>query len=117
MAIIRELKGLWGVMGTIRAISDPLTRPLKALQEAVTVGLPSWDPPPPAPPLPPDQETVDRMQEVIAMGTVEEKRAYDRVIGQVRKITTGQPREPVREGEGEPAPAQLTPPKEAPREG
>ena len=120
MAIIRELKGLWGVAGTIREITDTLTRPVKALREAVTIGLPSWDPPPPAPPLPPDQETVDRVMEVIAMGTVEEKRAYDRVIGQFRKITTGAPREPVREGEAPPpvgAPLAAPPEAQPPRAG
>ena len=113
MAIIRELKGLGGIAGTFREIADLAATPVKALREAVAIGLPEWDPPPPAPPLPPDQETVDRVMEVIAMGTVEEKRAYDRVIGNFRKIATGAPREPVREGEGQPTPA---PPEQPPEE-
>lgn len=93
MAVIRELKGLWGVTGTLREIADVVTRPLKSIRESVSIGLPSWDPPPPAPPSPPDQETVDRVREVIGLGTVEERKAYERVLGQWRKITTGQPRE------------------------
>ena len=117
MAIIRELKGLGGVAATFRQIEDMLERPLKALREAVTIGLPEWAPPPPAPPLPPDQETVDRVMEVISMGTVEEKRAYDRVIGNFRKITTGAPREPVREGEQPPAPPPAQPPQEEEQRG
>jgi hypothetical protein len=108
VAVIKQLKGLWGVMGTLRGIADVMGLAPKAIREAVTIGLPSWDPPPPAPPLPPDQEAVDRVMEVIGMGTVEEKRAYDRVIGSFRKITTGAPREPAREEERRrlPAPAQ-----------
>ena len=108
MAIIKQLKSLWGIMGTFREMADVLNRPRKMLREAVTIGLPSWDPPPPAPPRPPDQEAVDRVREVIGMGTVEERRAFERVIGSFRKITTGAPREPAREEERRrlPAPAQ-----------
>ena len=107
MAIIKQLKTIWSIGGTFREISDVLNRPKKMLRELVTIGLPSWDPPPPAPPLPPDQETVDRVMEVIGMGSLEEKRAFDRVIGQFRKITTGAPREPAQEEEPRrlPAPA------------
>ncbi|MDP1908855.1 MAG: hypothetical protein Q8K85_11190, partial [Hyphomicrobium sp.] len=68
MAVIRELKGLWGIMGTVREITDVLEFPRKMLREAVSIGLPSWDPPEPAPPSPPDQETVERVMEVIGMG-------------------------------------------------
>ena len=117
MAIIRELKSLWGVVGTFKEIGNPLGLAPKMLREAVTIGLPGGDPPPPAPPLPPDQETVDRIMEVIAMGTVEEKRAYDRVIGNFRKITTGAPREPVREGEQRPATSPAKPPQEEEQRG
>jgi len=99
VAVIKQLKGLWGVMGTLREISNIIPIAPKMLREAVTIGLPSWDPPPPSPPLPPDQVTVDRVREVIGMGTVEEKRAFERVIGSFRKITTGAPREPAREKE------------------
>ena len=99
MAVIKQLKGLWGVMGTLRGIADIFGLAPKAIREAVTIGLPDWDPPPPAPPRPPDQEAVDRVMEVIGMGTVEEKRAFERVIGSFRKITTGAPREPAREEE------------------
>ena len=115
MAIIKQMKSLWGVMGTFREISDILNRPKKMLRELVSIGLPSWDPPPPAPPLPPDQETVDRVMEVIGMGTVEEKQAFERVIGSFRKITTGAPREPAQEEKPRrlPVPA----PEEAKREG
>jgi len=116
VAVVRQLKGLWGIAGTLREIANPLGLAPKSLREAVTIGLPSWDPPPPAPPLPPDQETVDRVMEVIAMGTVEEKRAYDRVIGNFRKITTGAPREPVREGEEPPPPPPAGSPQEEQRE-
>ena len=107
MTIVKQLKTLWSIGGTFREIADVLNRPRKMLREAVTIGLPSWDPPPPAPHLPPDQETVDRVMEVIGMGTVEEKRAFERVIGSFRKITTGAPREPAREEEQRrlPAPA------------
>lgn len=116
MAIIRELKSLWGVVGTFKEIANPLGLFPKTLRESVTIGVPGWDPPPPAPPLPPDQVTVDRVMEVIAMGTVEEKRAYDRVIGQFRKITTGAPREPVREGEQPPPPPPAPEPQKEQRE-
>ncbi|KKN36994.1 hypothetical protein LCGC14_0768050 [marine sediment metagenome] len=97
MSIVKQLKGLWGVMGTFREITDTLQRPAKMLREAVSIGLPKWDPPPPAPPLPPDQETVDRVMEVIKLGTVHEKEAFGRVMGSWRKITTGAPREPAPE--------------------
>ena len=113
MAVIRELKGLWGIVGTVRQIADVLERPLKTIYESVSLGLPSWDPPPPAPPLPPDQETVDRVMEVIGMGSVEEKRAFDRVVGTWRKVTTGAPREPPPEE----APRALPPARPAPEEG
>ena len=113
MAVIRQLESLWGVMGTLREISDVLERPRKMLRELVSIGLPSWDPPEPAPPLPPDQETVDRVMEVIGMGSVEEKRAYDRVIGTWRKVTTGAPREPAPEE----TPRALPPGRQAPEEG
>lgn len=107
MAIIKQLKTLWSIGGTFREISDVLNRPRKMLRELVTIGLPSWDPPEEVPPRPPDQETVDRVREVIGMGTVEEKRAFERVIGSFRRITTGAPREPAREEEPrrQPAPA------------
>ena len=105
MAIVKQLKSLWGVMGTFREIADIVNRPRKMIREAVSIGLPSWDPPPPAPPLPPDQVTVDRVMEVIGMGTLEEKRAFERVIGSFRKITTGAPREPAREEEPRRLPA------------
>ena len=108
MAIIRQMKSLWGVMGTFREISDVLNRPRKMLREAVSIGLPSWDPPEPAPPRPPDQETVDRVMEVIGMGSVEEREAFSRVMGTWRKITTGAPREPAPEEK----PHQLTAPRE-----
>jgi hypothetical protein len=93
VAVIRELKGLWGVMGTLRQVADVVQAPLKSIREAVSIGLPEWDPPAEVPPLPPDQETVNRVQEVIGMGTVEERKAYEKVAGQWRKLTTGQPRE------------------------
>ena len=112
MAVIRELKGLWGVVGTVREIADVLERPLKSIREAVSIGLPSWDPPEPAPPLPPDQETVDRVMEVIGMGTVEERRAFERVIGSWRKMVTGAPREPPPEE----SPRRLPAGKQAPEE-
>ena len=85
MAVIKQLKGLWGVMGTLRGIADIFGLAPKAIREAV-----------------------NRVMEVIGMGTVEEKRAFDRVIGSFRKITTGSPREPAREEERRqlPAPAQ-----------
>lgn len=117
MAIIRELKGLWGVAGTLREITDQLNRPTKALRELVNIGLPEWDPPPPAPPLPPDLVTVQRVQEVIAMGTVEERNAFNRVIGQWRKITTGEPREPPPEELTPVLPATAAPAEEEKREG
>jgi hypothetical protein len=115
VAVIKQLKGLASVMGTLREISDIVGLAPKAIREAVTIGLPSWDPPEEVPPRPPDQEAVDRVMEVIGMGTVEEKRAFERVIGSFRKITTGAPREPAREEEPRrlPAPAQ----EEAEREG
>ena len=113
MAIIRQLKSLWGVMGTLREISDIANLPRKMLREAVSIGLPSWDPPEPAPPSPPDQETVDRVMEVIGMGSVEEKRAFDRVIGTWRKVTTGAPREPAPEE----APRALPAGRQVPEEG
>ena len=113
MAIVKQMKGLWGVMGTLREIADVLNRPKKMIRELVSIGLPSWDPPPPAPPLPPDQVTVDRVMEVIGMGTIEEKRAFERVIGTFRKITTGAPREPAREEEQRPLPAPASSPPAA----
>jgi len=97
MAIIKQLKSLWGVAGTFREIADVLQRPAKMLREAVSIGLPSWDPPEEEPPRPPDQETVDRVMEVIGMGSVEEQKAFSRVMGSWRKITTGAPREPAPE--------------------
>ncbi|KKM84098.1 hypothetical protein LCGC14_1302680 [marine sediment metagenome] len=106
MAIIKQLKTMWGMFGTLREISDVLARPKKMLREAVSIGLPKWDPPPPAPPLPPDQEAVDRVMEVIGMGHVEEREAFNRVMGTWRKITTGAPRQPAPEE----TPPQLPPP-------
>lgn len=113
MAVIRQLKGLWGVAGTLRQITDVFQRPLKVLMEQVTIGLPSWDPPPPAPPLPPDQEAVDRAMEVIGMGSVEEQKAFSRVMGTWRKITTGAPREPARIDEPPALPRPRPPAEEA----
>lgn len=97
MAVIKQLKGLFGIMGTLREISDVLEKPMKALREAVTVGLPKWDPPEEVEPRPPDQETVDRVMEVIGMGSVEEGKAFSRVMGSWRQITTGAPRQPAPE--------------------
>lgn len=97
MAIIKQLKSLWGVTGTLREIADVFETPAKRLREAVSIGLPSWDPPEEEPPRPPDQEAVDRVREVIGMGSVEEREAFTRVMGTWRRITTGAPREPVRE--------------------
>jgi hypothetical protein len=108
--MIKQLKGLFGLMATFRQISDTLERPLKMIYELVGVGLPSWDPPPEVDPEVPDLEAVERVREVIDMGSVEERKAFDKVMGTWRRITTGAPREPVREEEpprlpaGRPAP-------------
>lgn len=113
MAVIKELKGLWGVMGTVREIADVLGRPMKSIREAVRIGLPSWDPPAEVEPSPPDQETVNRVREVIGMGTVEERRAFERVIGTWRKVITGAPRETPPEE----SPRALPPPRTPPEQG
>ena len=81
MAVIRVLKQLNVVSGVTRQLTDIIRRPLKVLMEKVTIGLPDWDPPPPAAPLPPDQEAVERAMEVINMGSVEEQRAFSKVMG------------------------------------
>ncbi len=107
MTVIRQLKGLGGVMASVRGIVDIFALAPKAIREAVMVGLPDWDPPPPAAPSPPDQETAKRAREVIGMGSVEERRTFDRVMGTWRKITTGAPREPPPAGE----PPALPPPR------
>ena len=110
MAVIKQMKSLWGVMGTLGEITDVLQRPAKMIREKVSIGLPRWDPPEPAPPLPPDQETVDRVMEVINMGTVQEREAFGRVLGSWRKITTGAPREPAPEETPRRLPAPVVPP-------
>jgi len=97
VAIIKQLKSLWGVAGTFREIADVLQRPAKMLREAVSIGLPSWDPPEVEPRRPLDQESVARVREVIGGGGVEEREAFSRVMGSWRKITTGAPREPAPE--------------------
>ena len=116
MAIIRQLKGLSAISGQLRAIMEPLERPMKRLREAVMIGLPAWDPPPPRPPAPPDHETVARVQEVIGMGTLEERKALDRVTETWKKTRQGQPREPARfpgRQEGHPPTPEKEPPREA----
>lgn len=113
MAVIRVLKQLNIASGVTRQLTDIIRRPLKQVFESVLVGLPDWDPPPPAEPLPPDQEAVDRAMEVINMGAVEEQRAFSKVIGTWRKITTGAPREPARIEEPAALPAPRPPVEEA----
>ena len=93
MSIIRELKGLNVLSGQLRQIEDIFERPIKALREAVGIGLPIWDPPEERPPSPPDFATVARVQEVIAMGTVEERRTFNKVLETFRKVRQGEPRE------------------------
>ena len=110
MAMIKQLKGLFGIMGTLRQISDVLEQPLKMIREAVGIGLPHWDPPEEVDPEAPDLAAVERVREVIDMGSVGERKAFDKVMGTWRRIVTGAPREPVREEE----PRRLPPPRPAP---
>ncbi len=105
MTVIKQMKGLWGVMGSIRNITNVMGLAPKSVREAVSVGLPSWDPPGPEWPPERDQATVDRVSEVIGMGTVEERKMYDRVITSWRKITTGAPQQPPPEEERPALPA------------
>lgn len=105
MAIIKQMKGLWGVMGTIRNITNVMGLAPKSVREAVSIGLPSWDPPGPEWPPERDQATVDRVSEVIGMGAIEEQRLLNRVMGTYRKITTGAPQEPPSEEETPQLPA------------
>lgn len=107
MAIVREMKALWRVAGRIRAVVDAFFTPPKRLFETVRIGLPRWDPPQEKPPPPPDHAAVARAREVIQMGTVEERRAFDRVITTWRRITRGEPRQP--------APSPQPPPPPPPR--
>ena len=113
MAMVKQLKGLFGIMGRLRQISDILERPLKAIQEAVSIGLPRWDPPEEVDPEVPDLAAVERVREVIDMGSVGERKAFDKVMGTWRRITTGAPREPVREEEPRRQPAPARPPGRA----
>ena len=108
--MIKQLKGLFGLMATFRQISDTLERPLKMIYELVGVGLPSWDPPEEVDPEVPDLAAVERVREVIDMGSVGERQALDKIMGTWRRITTGAPREPVREEE----PRRLPPPRSVP---
>ena len=94
MAIIRQIKSLNAIAGQLRIISDITGGALKSMREAVMIGLPMWDPPPPRPPAPPDYETVARVQEVIGMGTLEERRAFDKVTETWRKVKRGEPPQP-----------------------
>jgi hypothetical protein len=94
MAIIRVLKGINGIAGWGNIITNPLGSPLKSLREAVMIGLPSWDPPPPKPPSPPDYELAARVQEAIGMGSQQEKAAFDKAMQTWRNIRDGQPRQP-----------------------
>lgn len=94
MAVIKELKSLWGVTGALSGIKNAITSPMKAIREAIMIGLPSWDPPEPVPPRPPDQATVDRVKEVIGMSTLQERRAFDKIMQTWRQIKDGQPPQP-----------------------
>ena len=115
MAIIRELKGLNQIAGQIRFIGDISGGALKLIHEAVHIGLPLWDPPPPRPPAPPDHETVARVQETIGMGTLEERRAFDKVTETWRKVKRGEPSQPA-QFPGRREQTAPTPEQEKPRE-
>lgn len=94
MSIIKVLKGINGIAGLGSIIQNPLGTPLKSLREAVMIGLPGWDPPPPEPPHPPDVELAARVQEKIGMGSQQEKAAFDKAMQKWRDIKDGQPRQP-----------------------
>ena len=115
MAIIKQLKGLNAIAGQLRIVGDITGGALKSIRESVMIGLPMWDPPPPRPPAPPDHETVARVQEVIGMGTLEERRAFDRVTETFRKAKRGEPRQPAqfpgRREQPAPAPEQEKSPR------
>lgn len=116
MTIVKELKTLAGFGGALRGVTDIFNRPLKVLQEAVGMGLPSWDPPPVVPARPPDVETAAKVKEMMGMGTLQEKQTFDQVMLGWRQIRDGQPRQPARV---EPIPPPALPPprqQEAPRE-
>lgn len=94
MTVIRQLKGIWGLLAKLRIIAIPIPSPRKFVEEQIGIGLPLFDPPPPEPPHPPNEELAARAREVIGTGTVEERAAFDAVSGSVRRITGGAPREP-----------------------
>jgi len=94
VAIIAELKNINRVMGFAGQIKHSLGIPTKSIMEFVKVGIPWLDPPPERPPAPPDVETVARVQEVIGMGTQQERKSFDKVMQTWRQVRDGQPRQP-----------------------
>lgn len=94
MSIIKTLKGINGIAGWASIITNSLGTPVKSLREAVMVGLPGWDPPPPKPPEPPDFELAARAQEAIGMGSQQERAAFEKAMQKWRDIKDGQTRRP-----------------------
>jgi hypothetical protein len=94
VAIVAELKALSGLGGYLRILSDVLGLPSKSLIESVTMGLPTWDPPPEITGLPPDFETAARVQERVGMSTVQEQALFDQVMKSWRDVRDGEPRQP-----------------------
>ena len=93
MTIIKELKSINVLGGLLREMTDVIRAPRKLLHEAVSIGVPYWDPPEDRPPTPPDPEAVTRAQEVISMAAADERRLFTRVLDIQRKIKSGEPRE------------------------
>ncbi len=116
MSIIKVLKGLNGISGYASVIQNSLGTPLKSLREAVMIGLPGWDPPPPEPPRPPNVELAARVQEAIGMGSQQEKAAFDKAMQSWRTIRDGQPRQPAEVPGRRELPPAAQPARQVPRE-